>query len=704
MSDRYVMESLLRPAVELYSATVAGSATFICLTAPWSVALAPSVSWVTAAGFSVLALKRTSQGLKILRYRRNIRRLSRYALTSDQIPVSRRHLFLGKGFQWSPRHTQRLMEARRPECEIWVQPSVMYRMARELEKKMEYSLPWLCRLTSADSALNPFRPLPPVGGSSVYHGVEPDEVNVMSDLGERVGHMLVMGTTRVGKTRLAELLITQDIRRRNAAGEFEVVIVFDPKGDADLLRRMYAESHRAGRQDNFWVFHLGWPDISARYNAVGRFSRISEVASRVAGQLSGEGNSAAFREFAWRFVNIITRALVALGQRPDYSLILRYVTNIGELYETYVDNLLSEKAPELVASMQAKIALPLADRDLPRHLQGRENGKKIWASEQVLGSPEGKKLWDPVLDGLRSAVQYDRTYFDKIVASLLPLLEKLTTGKTAALLAPDYTDLSDPRPILDWHNIIKSRGVVYVGLDALSDPVVAAAVGNSMFADLVSEGGHIYKFGLGDEGDKKAGKAVINLHCDEFNELMGDEFIPLINKGGGAGFQVTAYTQTLSDIEARIGNAAKASQVIGNFNSLVMLRVREKNTAMLMTDQLPEVGVYQKTLTSGVTDVSRPGEGTDFNSNVNDQVTLVKVPMISPSDIINLPKGQAFALLEGGRLWKIRMPLPVSDDNDRFMPASLKQLADTMEKNYHSGESWWTGGDAGIPGGLHVPE
>ncbi|KTR46891.1 conjugal transfer protein TraG [Pantoea ananatis] len=704
MSDRYVMESLLRPAVELYSATVAGSATFICLTAPWSVALAPSVSWVTAAGFGVLALKRTSQGVKILRYRRNIRRLSRYALTSDQIPVSRRHLFLGKGFQWSPRHTQRLMEARRPECEIYVQPSVIYRIAREFEKKMEYSLPWLCRLTSADSALNPFRPLPPVGGSSVYHGVEPDEVNVMSDLGERVGHMLVMGTTRVGKTRLAELLITQDIRRRNAAGEFEVVIVFDPKGDADLLRRMYAESHRAGRQDNFWVFHLGWPDISARYNAVGRFSRISEVASRVAGQLSGEGNSAAFREFAWRFVNIITRALVALGQRPDYSLILRYVTNIGELYETYVDNLLSEKAPDLVASMQAKIALPLADRDLPRHLQGRENGRKIWASEQVLGSPEGKKLWDPVLDGLRSAVQYDRTYFDKIVASLLPLLEKLTTGKTAALLAPDYTDLSDPRPILDWHNIIKSRGVVYVGLDALSDPVVAAAVGNSMFADLVSEGGHIYKFGLGDEGDKKAGKAVINLHCDEFNELMGDEFIPLINKGGGAGFQVTAYTQTLSDIEARIGNAAKASQVIGNFNSLVMLRVREKNTAMLMTDQLPEVGVYQKTLTSGVTDVSRPGEGTDFNSNVNDQVTLVKVPMISPSDIINLPKGQAFALLEGGRLWKIRMPLPVSDDSDRFMPASLKQLADKMEKNYHSGESWWTGGDAGIPGGLNVPE
>ena len=43
------------------------------------------------------------------------------------------------------------------------------------------------------------------------------------------------GTTRVGKTRLAELLIAQDIRRG------EVVIVFDPKGDVDLLRRVFAE-------------------------------------------------------------------------------------------------------------------------------------------------------------------------------------------------------------------------------------------------------------------------------------------------------------------------------------------------------------------------------------------------------------------------------------------------------------------------------
>ena len=40
------------------------------------------------------------------------------------------------------------------------------------------------------------------------------------------------------------------------------------------------------------------------------------------------------------------------------------------------------------------------------------------------------------------------------------------------------------------------QGIVYVGLDALTDTTVASAVGNSMFADLVSVAGHIYKHGV----------------------------------------------------------------------------------------------------------------------------------------------------------------------------------------------------------------
>lgn len=450
MTDRYVIETLLRPAVELNTAVAAACASYICVTAPWAVALAPSVSYITAAGFAILSLKRTHEGFLVLRYRRNIRKLPRYVITSKDVPVSHQRLFMGKGFLWEQKHTQRLLDTLRPEVEKYVKPPALYQVARRFEQRFEYQFPWLCKRLSSQSALNPVRPLPNVGGNAALHGIEPDEVNVSMSLLERVGHMLVLGTTRVGKTRLAELFITQDIRRGN------VTIVFDPKGDADLLKRMYAEAHRSGRASEFQVFHLGWPDISARYNAIGRFNRISEVATRVAGQLSSAGNSAAFKEFAWRFVNIIARGLVALGQRPDFSLIQRYVNNIGDLFEIYAEHYLSQHASALWHRIETLVTI-LNERDIPRHMEGRS--LRVVAIEQVLNSHEGKQIYDPILDGLRSSVRYDQKYYDKIVASLLPLLEKLTSGKTAQLISPDYTDMADPRPIFDWQQVIRKRAL-----------------------------------------------------------------------------------------------------------------------------------------------------------------------------------------------------------------------------------------------------
>ena len=260
------------------------------------------------------------------------------------------------------------------------------------------------------------------------------------------------------------------------------------------------------------------------------------------------------------------------------------------------------------------------------------------------------------------------------------------------MLAPNYSDLNDPRPIFDWLQIIRKRAVVYVGLDALSDPEVAAAVGNSMFSDLTSVAGHLYKHGVDDglPSTHSHDKPAINVHADEFNELMGDEFIPMINKGGGAGIQVTAYTQTLSDIEARIGSRAKAGQVIGNFNNLFMLRVRETATAELLTKQLPKVEVYSTAVVSGATDSSDIHGPTDFTSNTQDRLTPTEVPLIEPAHILGLPKGQAFGLIEGGNLWKIRMPLP-APDRDEAMPESLQALADYMRQQYtNSGNAWWS--------------
>ena len=109
------------------------------------------------------------------------------------------------------------------------------------------------------------------------------------------------------------------------------------------MRRTYGEAKKAGRP--CYLFHLGYPDISARYNPVGNFSRITEVAGRIADQLPSEGNSAAFKMFGWRFVNIVARALVALGERPDYPKISRHIMSIDSLFMRYARTWLTDNAP-----------------------------------------------------------------------------------------------------------------------------------------------------------------------------------------------------------------------------------------------------------------------------------------------------------------------------------------------------------------------
>ncbi len=259
------------------------------------------IALVSALFFIGYALWRTRQWHRIKRYQKLLLKLPRYALKQRNIPVSKKALFLGKGFSWSQKHTQRLRDCLLPENEDYLKEGKWYSRARNIELRFENS--FVERLLSSDSFLNPVRPKPAVGGRPEIHGVGmyEGEQNIHLPLEERVGHTLVLGTTRVGKTRLAEVIAAQDIARG------ETVIFFDPKGDADLVKSLYTAAREAGRLDNFNIFHLAYPEVSARYNPLGSYSRITEPATRIANGLPSEGNSSAFKEFGWRFTNIITR-------------------------------------------------------------------------------------------------------------------------------------------------------------------------------------------------------------------------------------------------------------------------------------------------------------------------------------------------------------------------------------------------------------
>lgn len=677
----YPLENWFRKPYELVPAAASAAAAPAAIAFRELLQLSPTAAAAFALGCAAYGAWRFNQARRIIRFQRNLKRLPLYTLRSEEIPWSDTELFLGLGFRWDQRHTQRLFTARQPEYAHLRARNRLYDRARDFERK--HPGHWLTKRLREDSWWNPVAPLPKVGGDPAIHGIEIDELEQWMDLGERVGHTLVLGTTRVGKTRLCELLVTQDIRRG------EVVVVFDPKGDPALLRRMYAEARRAGREKDFYFFHLGYPDISSRYSPIGTYAAITEVATRVANQLPGEGQSAAFKEFVWRYVNVIAKTMEALGIKPTYEQLYKHAVNIDLIALQYFELWLNREHPGWHDEVDQRGTTKEAAE------QARKTGRSL-AALNILTLVREKGWHDPIADALGSVLSNDRSYFEKLISSLYPLLEKLTTGRINELLSPDMSDPDDRRSVFDWDKIINQGGIVYVGLDSLANFEVAGAVGNAMFADLTSTAGRLYKFRAAYGQSSPVPKRQISIHGDEFNELIGDEFVPMLNKAGGAGYQVTVYTQTWSDVEAKIGSKAKAGQIGGNLNTLIMLRVKNTETAQILTDQLPEVVVQSKLLVSGSSDSSDNDDLFAFNAQAEDRFGVRNVPMIQPADLVQLPKGQAFALVEGGQLIKLRLPL-ASDDDDALMPADLETVAIDMQRKY---DRYLAAEEAGLVSGV----
>ena len=595
-----LLDNRVRPATELWVAACALGGAWLLLKYPeHCFPIWPQLATLLGVVAALLGGLRMWQGLMVLHYRRGLRTLSDYHLTPQQLPTCPGRLFLGMGFHWGRHHSQRLTESRAPGSETLLAVAT----------------------GSGDAALHGV-------GANAEHPVWVDEP-------ERAGHTLVLGTTRVGKTRLAELLIAQDIRRGHCT------IVLDPKGDPALFLRMVTEARRAGRLHRLRFFHLGFPQLSIGYNPVGEFGRITEVATRLAGQLPGQGNAAAFREFAWRFINIVARALKELGRTPDIRVIAHHLQHMDTLLLDYCALWLDRDGP-------ADWRLQVANIYRQGNRAQRQQNPKATALASYLRT---QNRHDEIADALLGILAYDRGHFEKLIASLLPLLEKLGSGETGRLLVP-----TADRPMLEWASAITHGDIVYVGLDALSDAEVASAVGNSMFADLTSLAGRLYKQ---DALADRRPRLPVSIHADEFNELVGPEFIPLLNKAGGAGIRITAYTQTLSDIEVGLDDLAHAEQAIGNLNSLIMLRVRDEHTATLLTRQLQEVKIYQRLTESRCTDGN--ANGVDFTSQTGDRMDAQATTLVTASDLVSLPRGHAFALLQGGRLYKLRLPLLAQD-------------------------------------------
>ncbi len=464
-------------------------------------------------------------------------------------------------------------------------------------------------------------------GAYWIHGLD-KETDRFMDIANLVGHTLLVGTTRVGKTRMMELLIGQAIIRN------ETVIIIDPKGDHALAENAKRICAAMGQPERFVYFHPAHPEKSTPIDPMRNWNRRTELASRVAALIPSETGADPFAAFGWKVLNDIVNGLVATGVSPNLVHMKRYIEGGAD---NLLLNTLRRHFIDTVPEWETRSS-SFVKKHRDRILEAYIEFYKQTAIHEAQSSD---------LDGLISTFEHNRDHFQKMVASLIPILSMLTSAPLAELLSPEFK-IGDQEHATDMAKIINNNQVLYLGLDSLADGTVGSAIGSIMLADLTAVAGDRYNYGI--DSNKP-----VNLFIDEAAEVINQPTIQLMNKGGGALFRVTISAQTFADFPARLGDENKARQVLANINNQIVLRVIDAETQQYIADSMPKIKVQSLSI--------RYGHGVDakiqdeYQSSYQESMMAEEVELFPAAMLGNLPPLHFLARMSGGRIIKGRLPI-----------------------------------------------
>ena len=110
MTDEYQKEVLLRPAVEFYAATVAFVSGVLCIWTPGFLMIPEAVGLFAGVLAFAIAIYDSQRGYRILKYRRGMNRVRPFVVETKKIPIHDDCLYIGHGFEWKQKHTQRYLD------------------------------------------------------------------------------------------------------------------------------------------------------------------------------------------------------------------------------------------------------------------------------------------------------------------------------------------------------------------------------------------------------------------------------------------------------------------------------------------------------------------------------------------------------------------------------------------------------------------
>ena len=649
MAEKKRFEQLLRPVYEARAAIVWGVASLWMI----GVAFALDAPKPALAACALLALSMTGMRFlaanKLLKYKMSLLGQPTVVMPASRLQKSMHklgsNLWLGWGYRWEPRHTQRAYEImKRDLVDVYPPPWWLKWRGDKRDPRKSKGLPWI-------------------------HGLDMGEKDVVLPFDSLKGHCAIIATTGAIKTRLAALVIFQLAMRGDC------VIVIDPKGDKDLREICRQAAILSGKPERFLMLHPAFASESVRLDLIKNWDRVSQVASRITMVLDSQ-ESDNFKEFCWMAVHRITNAMKYVGRRVSiYTLktAMESRTAVEALTTQALKKFFEDECPDLHEALEKQINALASAGGKPQKGGVETSSPELAAMIKVFQEmvPEneeearlrGLPIKPEELRGLIAILEANREWFGKMIVSITPMLTKLTTDDLKGLLSPDYDDINDTRPIMDGKRIVEGNHILYIGTDTLADESVGRAISTMALAELSAVAAEIYNHGTAaDTGEEPRRVHVV---IDEWGDAVCAPVIQQANKGRGAGFFIWALGQTFSDLVDKFqGNTARAKRFIGNMNNMIVGATQDPDTMALITEKLGETTITVRGQSTGIGSKTED-VGLEFSANSSTSISEKDKEIFPRSLLPSLQDLHYIGFFNRGELVKGRIPVIVEDKRYR---------------------------------------
>ena len=338
---------------------------------------------------------------------------------------------------------------------------------------------------------------------------------------DRKGHLFCFGTTRIGKTKLIESMICQDIEKGHS------VVLVDPKGDISLFSKIVQTAFATGRQNELCLISPIYPESSASIDPLAYYYMPEEIVSHVVSGIKAK------EEF---FINVAYETTLVIV----LSLII--FQKVGPSKAAHIN--FDEIKKRCSYSGLEKLKDSLSD------VIGHDVEEVRAALLQLLESPAD--------------------YFAKISSSLRTVLTSLSTGSVGRIIGKASSNRFIKR-LEDGKKVIL---VIQTGsLLTRRTSHIVARVMISMLQSFVGR-----RFASG-----RIVTPPLCLYLDEFSNIAYFDIADLFNKAGGAGIWIHAFTQSIADLNAEIGED-HARKILDNTNTKIFMRVNDPQTAQYISE------------------------------------------------------------------------------------------------------------------------